>query len=126
MARGWTLPEGPEAAAAARRHVSAVGAGRPDLDDALLVVSELCSNALRHGDPPRELRVWAEGGTLRVEIENRSRGGGSEALSAPRAMPDPDATRGRGLAIVQRLAADWGWKDDAGRTTVWAELRQPD
>lgn len=123
MARGWTLPEGPEAAGAARRHVAEVAAGRPDLDDALLVVSELCANALLHGEPPLELRTSIDGSALRIEVANRSRADGAGALASPRSMPDPDAVRGRGLAIVERLAADWGWKDDAGRTTVWAELR---
>jgi anti-sigma regulatory factor (Ser/Thr protein kinase) len=98
---------------ARRNHVGAV--------DALLVVlSELVTNAVEHGDAPIAIRIDCEGGTVRVEV--------SDAKANPLAVtPRPttsDGTGGMGLRIVDAICAGWGAHENgAGQgKTVWAEL----
>lgn len=117
-----TLPEGPTAISFARREIGSLVDGRLDADDAVLIASELCTNAILHGQPPVVLRATIDAGFLRIEVENH-REFESTDLASPRRMPGPDEPGGRGLAIVEALADDWGAKDADGATCVWAELR---
>jgi two-component sensor histidine kinase len=89
-----------------------------DADDAALLVTELASNALRHGGPGVDLWVRpAEGGGLRVEMVD------GHASSLPRVQdPDADAEGGRGLLIVSALARSWGTDRLAAGKCVWFEL----
>ncbi len=84
--------------------------------DAVIVIGELVANGLEHGcpDSARGLEVtWrVEGVRLRVSVRD---GGAGTGRPAPRVMPpDPWASRGRGLAMVQALADSWWVEDDAG------------
>jgi anti-sigma regulatory factor (Ser/Thr protein kinase) len=115
------LSDGRTAAAEARTFVRAVlGAWQADalaLQDAVVVASELASNAVQHGggDPVLELLRRDDRVVVRV---------GDEQSGLPRRQPhDPSASRGRGLLIVEAMAQAWGHERDAGRTWVWAELR---
>jgi anti-sigma regulatory factor (Ser/Thr protein kinase) len=88
--------------------------------DAEVLVSEVVTNAVLHGtpdpdDPPR-LTVEADEGRLRVEVED----GGPGIVQPERALPDPTATSGRGLALVGGLADRWGVERLPSR--VWFEL----
>ncbi|MEU5714447.1 ATP-binding protein [Streptomyces sp. NPDC020403] len=90
-----------------------------DVEDVLLCVSELATNALVHGVPPgRGFRVhltW--GAVLRVEVHDS--GGGEVARPSHTA---PEAEGGRGLVLVGALADAWGvGKRDPGKT-VWCEF----
>lgn len=95
-------------------------------DAALLVVSELVTNAVRHGsaDPSDRvaLRVRRHGGATRVEVtDQRARDG---TLGDPDDAP-LDGTRKRsgwGLPIVAELTDRWGVERGAGRTCVWCEI----
>ena len=89
----------------------------PELDDALLLVTELVANAVRHGEGPVTLALTRDHGRLRVEVTDAS----------PR-RPRPrdrgvEAESGRGLQIVDVLATRWG-SEPAGSAgkTVWFEL----
>ncbi|MEU9064261.1 ATP-binding protein [Streptomyces sp. NPDC048430] len=90
-----------------------------DLDDVLLCVSELATNALVHGVPPgRGFRVqltW--GSVLRIEVHDS--GGGVVQGSA---HPVPLAEYGRGLALVGALADAWGVGERDPGKTVWCEF----
>lgn len=94
--------------------------GPATLDDVLLVVSELVTNAVRHGPGrgPIHLEVRRDG-VVRIEVQDQG-----EGFEAPaRKLPDPGIpTGGFGLSIVGRLSADWGITVRAGSTLVWAEL----
>jgi anti-sigma regulatory factor (Ser/Thr protein kinase) len=83
-----------------------------------LLVSELVTNALRHGRPPVELRIrTARGRVLRIEVLDGAVGEDPVPSEAP-----PDAISGRGLSIVAALAVRWGTEAAASGKVVWAEL----
>ena len=122
-----TLPDGPEGASFARRATARAAVlwrlDRDMTDIALLLVSELATNAIRHGTPPIRLSLRLDRDRqrrdcLRVEVTDCS-------PSLPRlSHPEPDHIGGRGLQIVQLLAARWGASASPRRLgkTVWFEL----
>jgi anti-sigma regulatory factor (Ser/Thr protein kinase) len=119
------LPAHPESVARARRLVRALRGGERErdrgVDDLELVVSELVTNALRHGGSregnPIELTVLDGPHGTRVEV--RDRGEGFLAPWSP-GPDDPWEPGGRGLQIVDRLARHWGVERSEG--TVWVVL----
>jgi anti-sigma regulatory factor (Ser/Thr protein kinase) len=90
------------------------------VDDAVLIVSELVGNSLRHADLTSDdvirLGVELADGRVRIEVEDPSNAG----TVAPR-RPDLATGGGIGLNVVLALAARWGILRDR-RTRVWAEL----
>ena len=72
------------------------------LDDALLLISELVTNAVLHGGPPIMLSVECDGDALHVRVRD-----GSTALPEPRGA-EPDAEGGRGMTLVELLTDTWG------------------
>ncbi|MEU8784123.1 ATP-binding protein [Streptomyces sp. NPDC048637] len=121
----FPLPHIPEAVAVVRRRVRTVLADwnlAPDLaEDALLVISELITNAVVHALPPAVLRLSRDvegSNALRVEVTDA---GAAAAAGRPVVEPDADE-HGRGLDIVTALAAECGTRAHAGGITWWAEL----
>lgn len=117
-----TLPDGPEGASFARRAVARAAElwrlDREVTETALLLVSELATNAIRHGAPPVRLSLRLDADRLRVEVTDSS-------PALPHLdHPGPDQAGGRGLQIVQQLAARWGSQVSRSRLgkTVWFEL----
>ena len=107
-----------EVSRARRLVVDAAVAGGVDVDDAALLVTEVATNALRHGGPGVDLWLrHLEGGGLRVEIVD----GRAEALPQVQA-PNHDAEGGRGLLLVSALARDWGTDRLSAGKCVWFEL----
>ena len=111
-----------ERARVVRAFVSAVlGLGHPCGDDAVLLVSEIFSNSVRHSssDLPGEtvtVTVTACAGVVRVEVTDRSGPGVPELRPA-----GDDAEGGRGLGLVAGLATRWGWRRRGGRLRSGAE-----
>jgi anti-sigma regulatory factor (Ser/Thr protein kinase) len=82
--------------------------------NALLVTSELVTNAYRHGEGVIEVRVKLVAGHLLIEVLDQ----GNPADVAIR--PGTGEFGGWGLRIVEELATEWGVQ---GRNThVWAKL----
>ena len=86
-----------------------------DADAAELLASELATNAVRHARTSYEVRMGNHAGVLRVEIVN-------DAPNLLLAMRAPTAEGGRGLAIVENVAQDWGTLSHGGEKIVWFEL----
>lgn len=88
-----------------------------DREIAVLLTSEIASNALRHGGALTQLEVIASGHQLHVEAADPS-------LSEPRVSHvDHQATSGRGMALVDSLSDKWGvhQREGAGKI-VWFDL----
>ncbi|WP_460605800.1 ATP-binding protein [Jatrophihabitans fulvus] len=90
------------------------------LDDVALVVTELVSNAVRHGAPEICVRLRAEPFAVDVAVLDHGPG-------TPRKREADEVVgqgSGRGLAIVDRLAAAWGVQplDDRVGKIVWASI----
>jgi anti-sigma regulatory factor (Ser/Thr protein kinase) len=113
------LPPQPSSAAAARRFVDKAF-GRlhlPGPDLAALLTSELVTNAVLYSDGPISVEVEARQDVVRVSVTDDS--------SRPVRPRDVglDATSGRGIAIVRRLAKAWGVDELSGPgKLVWFEL----
>ena len=111
----------PTSVRAAREHVAAVlGDSLPELaETASLLVSEVVTNALLHAGTDIDLWCRVEGGSLRVRVRD-----GSSVTPSPRHY-DAGAMTGRGLGLVELLAAEWGVDTDDGGKTVWFVLAGP-
>ncbi|MDF5756111.1 ATP-binding protein [Spongiactinospora sp. TRM90649] len=100
--------------------------GWTEVDDTLLVVTELAANAVRHtasGRPGGRMEVVLIGeadGLVRVEVADE---GAATIPTVGRA--DWDGLGGRGLRLVSTLAAAWGARLAGRGRTVWALMRLP-
>jgi anti-sigma regulatory factor (Ser/Thr protein kinase) len=83
-----------------------------------LVVSELVTNAVQHAGTLLTLRLVPTSTGVVVEVDDAAAG-------QPRLVPTDHRTGGGlGLAMVDRLAEDWGFEErPGGGKTVWARLR---
>jgi anti-sigma regulatory factor (Ser/Thr protein kinase) len=85
-------------------------------DDAVLLASELVTNAIEHASSPVTVRVEQRPDCCRVEVSDSS-----AVLPAVGELLN-DSERGRGLHLVERITSAWGVQSfDAGKT-VWFEL----
>jgi serine phosphatase RsbU (regulator of sigma subunit)/anti-sigma regulatory factor (Ser/Thr protein kinase) len=120
------LPPTAESAGAAREALAPL-ADRLDnsqLETVRLLVTELVTNSVKHGDPgdqPVKVRVVVTGGSIRVEVSDA--GPGFEP--PPRPDQPLESPSGWGLYLVDRLAHRWGIENDAG-SAVWFELDRSD
>ncbi|MFD9078450.1 ATP-binding protein [Streptomyces erythrochromogenes] len=76
-------------------------------DVLLLAVSELVGNVVRHAGAGR-MRVGVASGAGWLRLDVADQGSGLPRLPAPRAEVDPESEGGRGLLIVQLMAAELG------------------
>jgi anti-sigma regulatory factor (Ser/Thr protein kinase) len=117
------LSPAPASAGEARRFVRDTlrSWGRESLADIVsLLTSELVTNAVLHARTPIVLALEGRRSALRVEVRDDA---GNE--TPVRRQASVDATYGRGLALVDAMASDWGVRDipDHGGKAVWFEVR---
>ncbi len=85
-------------------------------ETAVLLTSETVTNAFTHGRSEARLSVTIGLERICVEV------GDDNSRHPRRAAQDPDALDGRGLTILDMLAAGWGVRDDAYGKIVWFEI----
>jgi len=84
--------------------------------DALLVASELVSNAYEHGEGAIDLVLELDDERVRIEVVDQGSGHAS-VKTQPRTVGQ---VGGWGLSLVDNIAENWGAFE--GTTHVWAEL----
>jgi serine/threonine-protein kinase RsbW len=120
--RQVTLPAAEPAAGLARQATrAAVAAWQLGelADAAVLLVSELVTNAIQHAAPRTSatlLRLEYDGSWLRIEVHDAS-----PQVPEPR-TPDWLDESGFGLMLVDALASKWGVQQTTQGKAVWAEL----
>jgi anti-sigma regulatory factor (Ser/Thr protein kinase) len=131
---GWPAPTGH--ATAERRvadSLSDLGPARRWVDDvleccevgdelrrtAMLLTSEILTNALEHGDPPVTATVDVDDRRLRVAVRDGS-------TQEPRLRtPEPHELSGRGVLFLERLASRWGVESHDGSDAVGRHADAP-
>ncbi len=90
------------------------------VEDALLLVSEVVTNACMHAGGPTELLLHRAPGLLRIEVTDPS-------PVTPRVRPsgDPALPGGHGLVVLERLSREWGYRPAGSGKTVWLEVPAP-
>ena len=89
------------------------------LQDALLVASELVTNAVLHAGTCSELEVRLTDGSLEVRVSDRD-----PRVPVRRRLLGGPAAQGRGLRLLAELADTWGVDRRSDGKTVWAVLRR--
>jgi anti-sigma regulatory factor (Ser/Thr protein kinase) len=116
--RRISLAAGPAAAGKARRHVRAAIYAWDvpvDLAIAVLLTSELVTNAIRHATGGTiVLAITCACGEFRVDVHDTS-------CSGPVLMDGPpDAETGRGLQLVASMSTGWGYyRNPAGKAVYF-------
>ena len=87
------------------------------IEVALLLVSELVTNAVVHARGTISVTVHSDAHWVRIEVEDQGRG-------RPVLRPETQNQQhgGRGLRVVDKLATDWGTERRATRKVVWCEI----
>jgi anti-sigma regulatory factor (Ser/Thr protein kinase) len=118
-----TIAAVPGQVRAARAWVAGVLGSHPRASDAVLLTSEVVANSVQHsgsavlgGVVTVTVATGADG--VRVEVTDRS--GDRSPVLLPAACAG--AERGRGMRLVDGLAARWGYQRGGGLATTWFEL----
>ena len=102
---------------------AAAGLAGQALDDFVLAVNELATNAVRHGGGTGVLTLWRTGrGELACEISDGGTGIPASRL-AEHDRPAPSATGGWGLWLARRLCDDVAIETGNGGTVVRVTTR---
>ncbi|WP_030212581.1 ATP-binding protein [Streptomyces bikiniensis] len=94
--------------------------GQVAAEDALLLVSEVVTNAFTHGGVPYELRLDRTGGRLWVQVSDTN-----PVHPRPRGPHRPSRASGHGLYLLERLSTAWGCVPRDGGKAVWFEVEVP-
>ncbi|WFE26155.1 ATP-binding protein [Solwaraspora sp. WMMD791] len=93
------------------------------LDEAMVVGSELVGNAVEHAGTELDVTTTRQAGAIRISVRDRA---AQLPTPANRTGSSHTGRRGRGLAIIEALANDWGYAAMPDGKSVWAALRLPD
>jgi PAS domain S-box-containing protein len=117
------FPPRPSSVAAARAHVRQLleATGREDLlETAVLLVSEVVTNALLHAGTDIDVAAWLDETGLTLRVRD-----GSPHLPSPRRYAATAGT-GRGLIMLESLVDDWGVERHSSGKTVWFRISGPE
>jgi anti-sigma regulatory factor (Ser/Thr protein kinase) len=86
----------------------------PTIESALLLVSELATNAVVHAATPFGVRLSHSEQAVTIEVSDFSAGKPVERA------PNPDG--GRGLGIVAAISSEWGVRSEGAGKVVFCSL----
>jgi anti-sigma regulatory factor (Ser/Thr protein kinase) len=92
--------------------------GREDVETAMLVTSELVTNATLHAGTECELELRGKPGALVIRVSDFDR-----QVDLRRQKFGAEMTTGRGLRLLEVLCRSWGVEPGDRGKTVWCELR---
>ena len=87
------------------------------IEESVLALDELMSNALRHGRAPVDVEVCRTAGGLLLSVADRA----AEDPPRPTSTRDP-SHGGMGLGMIAELALDTGWYALGDHKVVWAVM----
>ena len=105
----------PDAASEARSFIRTVLREHPRIDDALLSVSELITNAVRHGPAGDGLHILIDRHESAIRVSVHQRAGSFRIDRSQRT-----GVGGLGLMIVEKVSDAWGVDNQTG---AWFEIR---
>lgn len=96
------------------------------VDDAVVLTSELVTNAVVHAGTRAEVLCLRAGDGVRVEVADRYPERELPLQHPERPYADPDRENGRGLMLCAALATRWGVEYTTTHKHVWFRLDLPD
>jgi anti-sigma regulatory factor (Ser/Thr protein kinase) len=87
------------------------------IEESVLALDELMSNALRHGRAPVDVQVCASDGGVLIQVADRA----AEDPPRPTSTRDP-SDGGMGLGMIADFALDCGWFAYEDQKVVWAVM----
>ncbi len=95
------------------------------VDDAVVLTSELVTNAVVHAGTKADVLCLRSDDGVRVEVADRYPEREVPLLGSPADIAGPDRENGRGLLLCAALASRWGVEYTPTRKTVWFQLDLP-
>jgi anti-sigma regulatory factor (Ser/Thr protein kinase) len=111
------VAELPAVRAELRRHAATAASGPDLLDQLVLALDEMASNALRHGGGEVRATVRLTADAYLIEVSDQAAG----APPTPAVGRDP-SEGGLGLYLIAEMATEHGWYVEEGHKYVWALL----
>jgi anti-sigma regulatory factor (Ser/Thr protein kinase) len=108
------------------RSLLSLGGSSSILDDTLLLLSEVVTNAITHSDSAHSrsgqvtVQITRLGTTVQVEVADAGSSTTTPAVRTPALADDG----GRGLWLVDTLADEWGFQHDETGGLVWFRLTE--
>jgi anti-sigma regulatory factor (Ser/Thr protein kinase) len=93
------------------------------VDDAILLASELITNAVTHGEPDITMQLRLSPPSIGVAVTDH----GLDLPSPRQPRPSPGAVHGRGLRLIDALASTWGIDSvhPGPGKTIWFHIEKP-
>ncbi|MGA5170367.1 MULTISPECIES: SpoIIE family protein phosphatase [Streptomyces] len=96
------------------------------VDDAVVLTSELVTNAVIHAGTAADVLCLRTENGVRIEVADRYPEREVPLQGSSRSLTDPDSENGRGLLLCAALASRWGVEYSPTRKQVWFQLDLPE
>jgi anti-sigma regulatory factor (Ser/Thr protein kinase) len=116
----WLLPASKRAAHIARQLIQPYAIDEEAAAVTQLIVSELVTNAVKHGAPPISLAVAQDCDDLTITVHDA----GTGLSQAPSGPPSLDAECGRGLMLIAAVADGFSVRSSSQGTFAVARIHQ--
>ncbi|MER7111829.1 SpoIIE family protein phosphatase, partial [Streptomyces sp. NPDC000229] len=96
------------------------------VDDAVVLTSELVTNAVIHAGTAADVLCLRTENGVRIEVADRYPEREVPLQGTSRSLSNPDSENGRGLLLCAALASRWGVEYSPTRKHVWFQLDLPE